>query len=256
VLIASVLLTFALTRLVESPELTLRLTLPGFYFELPVGLGTLLSLMAAGVAASGMDWLLSGHPGLKGRSALEHGLLPALVTLVMAAPLALLPAGPSWWIGFGICGLLLAGVVLAEHAAVDPSSPRFALARSGLTALAYALFLMLVIALRLSGLRMILLIPPIFITAMVISLRVMHLDGYDRWDFPWALGIGLICAQLGGALRYWPLTPLQYGLVLLGPLCALTTMSANIGMHIPMRRAATGPGISLLLAWGLAVFLR
>jgi hypothetical protein len=174
----------------------------------------------------------------------------------MGVPLALLPDGSVWWIGFGIGAALLAGVFLAEYVVVEPSSPYHAFARAGLTALSYALFLILVTALRFSGVRMFLLIPAIFITAGLISLRILHLDGADRWDFPWATGIGLVCAQFGAGLHYWPLIPMQFGLALTGPLYALSMLSVNVAENIPLRRAMLGPGIVIGLAWGMAFLLR
>jgi len=256
VLVASVLLTFALTRLVQSPQFILSFNLPGFYFAYPLSLSTALTVLAAGLSATGMDWLLREHPAVKGRSAVEHWMLPTVTTFVIGAPLALLPDGPPWWVGFGIGAMLLISVFLCEYVVVDASAPYYALARAGLTALSYALFLILVIALRFSALRMILLIPPIFISAALISLRILHLDGADRWDFPWALGIGLVCAQLGAGLRYWPLTPLQFGLALTGPLYALTALSGSLAESVPVRRAAVAPAILLGLMWLSAAILR
>ncbi len=62
VLIASILLTFALTRLIQSPRFTLTITLPGFYFAYPITLGTIMTLLAAALAATGMEWLIREHP--------------------------------------------------------------------------------------------------------------------------------------------------------------------------------------------------
>ena len=170
-------------------------------------------------------------------------MLPTLTTFVIGAPLALLPNGTAWWVGFAFSAVLLTGVFLAEYITIDASAPPYAIARAGLTALAYALFLILVTSLRFSGARMFLLVPVIFIVAALISLRILHLDGTDRWDFPWAIGIGFVCAQIGAGLHYWPLTPIQFGLALTGPLYALTMLSANLTENIPLRRAALGPAI-------------
>src|SRR5512146_1412823 len=76
VLAAAVLLTYALTRLVNAPGFTLAIQLPGFYFSYPLTLGTAMTVMAAGLTASGMDWLLRDHPALQGKNTLEHWLLP------------------------------------------------------------------------------------------------------------------------------------------------------------------------------------
>src|SRR3989337_712638 len=88
-LIASVLLTYALTRLVQSPQFILTLDLPGFYFSYPLSLSTAMTLLAAGLTATGMEWILRGHPGLRKKSTVEHLMLPTLTTFVAGAPLAL-----------------------------------------------------------------------------------------------------------------------------------------------------------------------
>lgn len=256
VLTASILLTFALTRLIQSPRFTITLELPGFYFALPLTLGTFMTAIAAAIAAAGMNWVTHFHPALGSKTNLEHVLLPTLTTFVLGLPLSLLSAAEIWWAGFATGAVLLVMVFLAEYISIDLSAPVYALARAGLTALAYALFLILATSLRFAGIRMFMQTPSLFFVAWVISLRILHLDGTDRWDFPWAVGIGLICAQLGAGLHYWPLTPLQFGLAVTGPLYALTSLSANIKENIPMRRAVTGPVIIAGIAWGIALLAK
>ena len=254
-LIASVLLAFALTRLIQSPRFTLTITLPGFYFAYPLTLSAAMTLLAAALTATGMDWLTREHPALGKKPNIEHLMLPTLTTFVVGAPLAILSNGSAWWVGFVLSAILLAGVFLAEYIAIDASAPFYAYARAGLTALAYALFLILATSLRFSGARMFLLVPVIFIVAALISLRILHLDGTDRWDFPWAIGIGIVCAQIGAGLHYWQLTPIQFGLALTGPLYALTMLSASLAENIPVRRAATVPALIVAVAWVSAFFL-
>ncbi|HEY2980384.1 MAG TPA: hypothetical protein VGJ22_04315 [Anaerolineales bacterium] len=255
VLTATVLLTYALTRIVQSPEFRLSVQLPGFYFAFPFTLGTVMTLLAAGLTATGMDWLLRAHPSLQGKPTVEHWMLPTLTTFVIGASLSILPNGNVWWLAFMLGALLLVLVFLAEYVVVDPAAPNYSIARAGLTALAYALFLIFVTALHFAGARLFLLIPALFISAALVALRILHLDGADRWDFPWAAGIGLICAQIGAGLHYWPVTPLQWGLAVTGPLYALTMLCASLTEGAPARRAALGPGIVLLLTWGAAIFL-
>lgn len=255
ILTASVLLTFALTRLIQSPRLTLSLSLPGFYFAFPLTLGTFMSLFAAALTAAGMDWLTRDHPALGDKSVREHILLPTLTSLVLGTSLAVFPGNTAWWIGFGFGAVLVLAVCLAEYITINPIAPAYALARAGLTALAYALFFILVISLRFSGARLFLLVPAIFLVAGLISLRILHLDGTDHWDFPWAIGIGFVCAQLGAGLHYWHLNPVQFSLAVTGPLYALTMLSASLTENIPLRRAAVGPGIVIGLAWVAVIFL-
>ena len=255
ILIASVLLTFALTRLIQSPRLTLTLELPGFYFDFPLTLGTFMTLFASALTAAGMDWLTREHPDLGDTSNRENLLLPTLTTFVMGTPLALLVDRPTWWMGFALGAVLLAAVCVAEYIAINPTAPAYAFARAGLTAVAFALFLIFITSLRYSGARMILIVPTVFVVAGLIGLRILHLDGADRWDFPWAIGIGLVSAQLGAGLHYWPLSPIQFGLAITGPLYALTTLSASLAENIPVRRAMVWPAVVLGMAWTAAVFL-
>jgi hypothetical protein len=255
VLIASILLTFALTQLIQSPRYTLTITLPGFYFAYPLTLGTAMTILAAALTATGMDWLTSSHPTLGKKSNIEHLLLPTLTTFVIGAPLALLDGIP-WWIGFTFGAVILLIVFQAEYITINPSAPSYGFARAGLTALSYALFLILVTSLRISGVRMFLLVPIIFIAAGLICLRILHLDGTDRWDFPWAAGIAFVCAQIGAGFHYWPLLPIQFGLALTGPLYGLTLLSVNLTENIPLRRATLGPLIIITLTWVSAIFLR
>lgn len=257
ILISSVLLTYALTRIVQTPSLTLSLTLTGFYFAYPFTLATAMSILAAALAFTGMDWLTRGHPSLGSKTNIEHLLLPTLTTLVLGGPLSLLPNGLVWWAAFLLGAFLLTGVYLAEYITIEPSAPMYAFARAGLTALAYALFLIMTMSLRFSGARMFLLVPVLFVAAGLISLRILHLDGTDRWDFPWAAGIGLVCAQIGAGLHYWPLTAIQFSLAITGPLYALTMLSAAITTeNMPLRRAVVGPLIVLGTAWLSAVFFK
>jgi len=254
ILIASVLLAFALTRLINSPRFTLTIALPGFYFAFPLTLGTGMTLLAALLSATGMNWLIGDSSDSKPSA--EHLMLPTLTTFVLGAFLTLLPDRTAWWGGLVFSAAVLASVYLAEHVTIDPSAPAYGFARAGLTALAYVLFLITATALRFSSMRMFLLIPIIFIVSGLISIRILHLDGTDSWDFPWAAGIGIVCMQIGAGLHYWQLTPLQFGIALTGPLYALTMLSVSLAENVPVRRAAIAPTLVICLAWVSAVFLR
>ncbi len=254
VLLASVLLAFALTRLIQSPHLILTIALPGFYFAYPLTLGTGMTVLAAALSATGMNWLI--RDSFDAKPTLEHLMLPTLTTFALGAFLTLLSNGIAWWAGLAFSAILLTGVFLAERVAVDPSTPMYGFARAGLTALSYALFLTTVTSLRFAGMRMFLLVPIIFLVSSLISLRILHLDGSDRWDFSWAIGIGIVCMQISAGLHYWQLTPLQFGMALTGPLYALTMFSASLTENIPIRRAVISPAFIVGLAWISAIFLR
>ncbi len=98
-------------------------------------------------------------------------------------------------------------------------------------------------------------LPAIFSAAGFVTLRTLHLRSGGRWEFGWAFGVGLVSAQLAAGLHYWPLTSLQLGLILLGPLYALTTLAYSLGQDIPLRSALAEPGIILGGLWVVAIFL-
>jgi len=256
VLTATVLLSYALTHLASGPGLTLTIQLPGFYFAYSLTLGTAMTLMAGGLMATGMDWLLHGHPGLQGQRTVEHWMLPTLTALIIGVVLDVLPSGRAWWIGLVTGAVILVAVLVAEYITVDPGAPLYALASAGLTALSYALFLLFVISLRLGVARLFLVVPSVFVAAGLVSLRTLHLRLSGRWDYPWAAGIGLVCAQIAAGLHYWPLSSLQFGLAVLGPLYALTALASALSEDLPVRSALREPGIILGGLWAAAALLR
>ena len=52
-----------------------------------------MSVLTAGLTATGMDWLLRGHPSLEGRPTYQWWLLPTLTTFVIGVPLSILSIG-------------------------------------------------------------------------------------------------------------------------------------------------------------------
>ena len=255
VLTAAVLLAYALTRLIEFPQYTLGLQLPGVYLPYRFNLSTIATILAAGLTATGMDWLLRSHPSL-GERTFQHWLLPTLTAFVIGVSLSILPPGTLWWIGFAVGGILLVLAFLAELVVVDSADPNYPAATAGLTALSFALYLILAAVLRYSGTRLLLLIPALAPSAFLVSLRTLHLRLSGRWEFAWSAGIALVSAQMAAGLHYWPLTPVQFGLALLGPLYALTGLVAALSEGIPLRRAVIEPALILAVVWGVAVWIR
>jgi len=254
VLTATVLLAFALTRVVRTPYYTLNFSLAGIALIFSVNLNTAIAILAAGLSATGVVWLLHAHPSLEPGETVEHWLLPMLTTLVIGVTLDTLPSGFVWWVGFGIGGILLVVVFLAEYVVVDPADTRYPLASAALTALSFAIYLILAVTLRSAGARLLLLVPALFLVGGLAALRTLHLRLNERWEFGWALGIALVGAQLAAVLHYWPLTPVRFGLILLGPAYALTGLAASLAEGNPFHRAFVEPAVMLGLMWGLAVW--
>jgi hypothetical protein len=254
-LTSTVLLAFALTHLVQAPEFNLEIQLPGFFFLLPLNLFTAMSVLTAGLTATGMDWLLRDHPSLGGRPTYQWWLLPTLTTFVIGVPLSILPEGAAWWWSFLLAGTFLFFVFVAEYIVVDPGAPYYAISMAGLTAISYTLFFVLAVALRYGTVRLFILAPGLFLAATLASLRILHLRS-GRWEYAWSLGIAFVCVQIAAGLHYWPLSPIQFGLMLIGLLYGLTSLALNLGEDQPARRAVLEPAVIMGLCWGLAFFIQ
>lgn len=255
-LTSTVLLALALGRLLPTQGFSIEVRFPILPFAVTLDISTLLSMLTAGLAATGMDWLLRGHPSLNKRGTFQWWFLPTLTTFVISLPLSILEGGQVWWFGFIISGVLIFFVFLAEYVVVDPDAPYYTLSVAGLTAISYTLFFVLAIALNVSSVRLFILLPALFIASTLASLRILHLWLGGKWQFAWSLGIGLVSVQLAGGLHYWPLTPVQFGLLLIGPLYALINFAINLGENVSMRRASLETSIVTAFCWVLAIFVR
>ncbi|MEZ0396046.1 MAG: hypothetical protein ABWK53_06420 [Anaerolineales bacterium] len=255
VLTASVLLTYALTHVLSTPLYPIHFSLAGLSLDFEINLNAAFAILAAALSAAGVDWLLRAHPSIQPGETVEHWLAPMLTALVVGIALATLPGGGIWWVAFGIGGLLLAAVFVAEYVVVDPADTRYPLASAALTVLAFALHLILAVALRAGGARLLFLVLAVLLASGLVALRTLHLRLNERWEFAWALVIALISAQLAAGLYFWPLTPIRFGLILLGPVYGLTGVAAMLAEGEPLRRALLEPAVMLGLFWGLAIWL-
>lgn len=256
VLAASILLAYALLPFVTIPERDLVMRVLGVVFVFKVNFSTIIALIGAGLAAAGTEWLLRDHPHLGRQRTFQHWLIPALTAWVLDVPLSSLAVSLQWWAVLGFGGLLLVLVLISEYIAVDPADTRHAAATVGLTAVSYALFLILVIALAGADMRLYLLLPGLFIAIFLVTLRSLYLRLGGRWCIAWSLAIAMTVAQAAAALHYWPLSPLRYGLVLLGLAYALASAAGSVEEGRPWQTLWIEPVLMLAALWGLAIGLR
>lgn len=256
VLAASILLAYALLPFIRIPERSLVLSLLGAFFVFKVDFATLLAIISAVMAAAGTDWLLQDHPRLGGQPTFQHWLIPALTAWVIGVPLSSLSVNVQWWAVFAFGGLLLVLVLISEYIAVDPFDTRHGPASVGLTAVSYALFLILTITLAAAGSRLYLLLPALGLTIFLVTLRNLNLRLNGRWAWAWSVGVALIIGQAATALHYWPLSPLQFGLLILGIAYAMTSLAGSLEEGRSGRGLWLEPAAMLVVLWGLAIFLR
>lgn len=227
VITAAVMLAYAVTPFIHLPPQTLSAQLPGFLFEISLDFGLFTSAVAAVLAASGTQWLLTSHPRFVAARRARHWILPALTALIIGFPLNVLEPGLVWWGIFLLGSLFLMGIFTSEYIASDPSDPRYFLVTALLGTLSLALFVLFTIALRAAGLRLFLVLPALALGVFLLTLRTLYLQAGERWILTWPAAIALVVAQTAAGLHYWRISPLQYGLVLAGLTAALISWAVS-----------------------------
>jgi hypothetical protein len=255
-LTAMILLAYALSRYIQLPGRELSIQLPGLYFGIRFGVQELVALIVALMTVSGADWLLQSHPHRPDHRMVEHWVLPGITAWAIGLPLLQLPLSPAWWLGFALGGVLLILVLIAEYIVVDAQDMRRPLAGAGLTALSFALYLVLTAAFRFTGIRLFLLLPGLTLATFLVSLRTLRLRQPEAWMVLEAGLITLITVQIATALHYLPLTPVRFGLALLGPAYSLTNLFGNLADGETIRQALVEPVVVLALIWSAAFLIK
>ena len=253
---ATILLAYSLSGLIRIPARQISTQLPGFYFEIQINFQTIVSFLVAALAASGTDWLLREHPNAKNQPLFQHLLIPALMAWVIGIPLYQQAGGIFWWIGLMLGGGALILVLVAEYIVVDPDDARYPLASIGLSVIAYTLFFLLAVTLRANQLRLFLIVPALTLAIALINLRILYLRLRRQWNLVPAALPTLIIAELTIVAHYLPLSPVAFGLFLLGPAYGLINLVSNLDYGKPWKPALSDTLIILCVFWGLAFWFR
>lgn len=255
VIAALILLAYSTTSFISFPTKSIELQLPGFLLVVNINFITIIALVVAVLAAAGVDWLISGHPHRSEKKRWQHWLVPSFTAIAIGIPLGSIEVSPAWWVVFGLGGLLLTGVFVAEYISVDAYDMRYSFAVMALTVVSYALFLIMVFAITGAGFRLYTLLAALIPTTFLITARTLYLRLGGNWRLAWAAGITLIITQLGAALFYLPLRPLQYSLILLGLLYGLVNLAFAIEDKRPVQTLWIEPAIMSALFISLGFIL-
>lgn len=221
---AVIILAYGLVPFVQIPAQSIAIRLPWVVFNYDLDFGSIVSILVAFLAAFGADWLIQTHPNKGTQTFIRHGLVPALTAWVIGVPLSFLEVGIEWWIVVALGGILLAFILVAEYLVVDSNSEAHLPASLGLTAISFALFLVLAIALQASGMRLFLLVPALSITLFFLVSRSLYLRTAGDWNWFWSFGVAFFVGQIALGLHYLPIQPLSFGLVLAGIAYPLTLL--------------------------------
>lgn len=253
VLVGMITLAYIMTHFVDIPVQQLGLQLPGIYLVVQIDVNTLVGILVAGLTAVGIDWIFHDHPGLKSRT-LPHLILPALTAWVIGLPLNQTPFGWGWWVVLAGGVLLLTLVLVGEYISINTDDIRQPLAAAGLSVASFALYLILATSLRSGAPRLFLALPGLALGAWLVSLRVLHLRLHGQWLGYESAIIAFIVSQFTAAFYYWPITPVEFGMLVLGPTYALTSLIGGLVEERPMRQAIIEPVLAVLIAIGVAIW--
>ena len=256
VVAAMIVLAYTLERFIDLPSWQIAQQLPGLYIELNINVTLITSLLVACMTAAGANWLIREHPAAQGKQTLGHTILPALTALVIGIPLSGVPVSLGWWLGLIGGAIILVLVLIAEYIAVDLQDTQLPLASAALSAVSFALFLVLAGALRSAGVRLLFISPILALAAWLVSLRVTNLRLHGEWTIYESGIIAFVVGQITAAFSYWPLTPIAFGLLLLGPSYALISLFCNLIEGKNYRQFIIEPVLSIVIAWGAAFVLR
>jgi hypothetical protein len=255
ILLATILLAFVIARFVQLPGIPISLGFLGILLSFEININTFIAVIVAGLTASGTDWLIRDHPRLKHNPTGKHWVLPGLTAWVFSFPLSFLTDNSLWWAGFVVAGVVLLFVIVAEYIAADSEDIRQPIASAGLIALSFMLFLIFVVSIRSVGLRLIFMLPAVGILTGLVSLRAINLRLHTGWLIPETVVIVLIATQISAALHYLPVSPISFGLILLGLIYALNTFVVNYAQAALMKLAILESVYILAIVWALAFFL-
>jgi len=255
VIAAMILLAYALIPFVRTTPHELNFTFLGIAISFSLDFTLLISLLAAGLAAVGIDWLMRDNSQLPKRPLYPHYLLPALTAWVIGIPLGMIEISLEWWVVFGLGTALVLTVLISEYISADITDARYPPALMVLTAVSFNLFLTVAIVARGSQFRLYSLLITIVPVFALLSLRLFHLRTGGKWNFLWAAGITLLIAQLAIGLYYLPLSPIRYGLILLGAAYALINTAVTYEAGHPLREKIAESVVMLAVFWMLAFLL-
>lgn len=184
---------------------------------------------------------------------LIHLILPVLSVYVLTVSLLQMERSATWWWIYFAGITLYAAVVLAEYQDFYYEGKHSPLAGILLVAVSHALFFILSAVFKLGVLRLILVIPGIFMAASFITLRMIKLRT-DQVDWGWMFLMAIMVTQFAGGLFYLFLTPIQYALILTATLYCLISLAAGVIEKRKGRSLYLEPSLMILLTVVIFVF--
>lgn len=255
VVVSTIMLAYAISQAVDFPSQGTPIAIGGILIPFEFDIPTIITLAVAGVTATGTDWIMRDHPALKDKLTLPHLLLPTLTAWILSISLNNLADVPFKWLVLIVGGVFLVLVILSEYVVLNPEDYRAPLGVALLTAIAYAMILALSVSLESTDQRLIVALPAIAVGGGIFSMRILQLQSKKAWPILESAACLLVIAQLGSALHYLPISPLAYGILILGTMFSMVNFILNQANQISFTRALIEAAIFFVLTIIVALWL-
>ena len=208
VLVALVILSFALLPLIESPTAgSVGTSFLGTPLRLDFTAGTIVLLLVTVLTCAGVDQLVRDHPRVRRgevRRTFSYLILPAVTVIVAAQLLINSTDTPLWILGLIVTAAVLWLTILAEYAVVDPEGLLASRARLFLTALTYVLAVLLFGLIWNTRARSSISATLTFLATVSLAFDLLYATGAQLSRvFMFSLSIGLVMAEGNWAINYW-----------------------------------------------------
>jgi hypothetical protein len=256
VLTAVILLAYALARALDLPTRAVGTTLFGSAVGFELNGPVLMLLLVAALISAGSDTLIRSHPRLAGWTSyptVVHWIVPGTTALALGNVLNRTPDGPLWWLGLGLSAVALIAVLVAEYTVVDRDDTAWDAAALALTALTYALALVLFALLHSLSARALISASAAGLIAAALAMRLFALKAAPLGRAALYAGVvGLITAEAVWAINYWRVPASSAALLALIPFylsvgVAQQHLAGRLSRRIWIEYAVVG-GLGLAIA--------
>lgn len=245
------LLALALIRLLQAPARLYQITVLGSPLGLSLSETTVMLLIVAGMAATGMEVLVQAHP-LARQGQLQRTIVfwitPSLLALALATWLSRIDDLGLWALALLASALLMPLAMVLEYASVSPQQRRQPWLQWSYSVLVHLAGLVLFAAIYEARLRGLVGGPLTFVAAALLATRLLWTltDGARR-ALRYGAVAGLSLAQLIWVFNYWPLSGLQGGLVLMLAFYVIVgLLQQSLSGHLDRRVVLEYGGVGLM----------
>jgi hypothetical protein len=222
ILAATIVLANGFSKLVNIPSRGFVLSLGSIQWAVEINGRLLFMVLLALLVILGAESVYRSHPVFQNpskenppKSTVTHWILPGLAAFGGSAAVNLLPTGPRWWLGLAFVSFLLVIIVIGEYSVISHEGPWLEYAKVGLNVLGLAILTIILAAISAISARLAFLVPVIGLTVAIISLRLLLLESDWKRKLPFfALGIGILTAEVSLPLSFLPVVPVAFGLIL------------------------------------------